>query len=170
MELGHKNIAFVAGPENFKTATNRKEAFISVANMYLDKINKPIIIEENLRISGGEAAADKILNLPSLPTAVITSSDLMAIGFIRRIKERGLNVPSDISVIGFNDIYLATFIEPPLTTIGVPRYQIGKLAWKLMNHFIKSKNKKGKEEVVETSLVIRETTAEAKRREDNKTD
>jgi len=158
MELGHKNIAFVAGPENFKTATNRKESFISVSNRYMDKINKPIIIEESLRISGGEAAADKMLGLPSIPTAVITSSDLVAIGFIRRIKEKGLNVPSDISVIGFNDIFLATFIEPPLTTIGVPRYQIGQLAWKLMNNFIKSKNKKGKEEVIDTTLVIRGTT------------
>jgi len=158
MKLGHKNIAFVSGPANFKSVTNRKEAFISIANSYLDKISKLTIIEENLRISGGEAAADKILSLPSLPTAVITSSDLIAIEFIRRIKGVGLNVPGDISVIGFNDIFLATFIEPPLTTIGVPRYQIGQLAWKLMNQFIKSKNKKGREEAVDTSLVIRGTT------------
>ncbi len=162
LELGHKNIAFIAGPENFKTANNRKEVFISVANRYLDKISNQTIIEENLRISGGEAAADKILSLPKLPTAVITSSDLLAIGFIRRIKERGLIVPDDISVIGFNDIFLATFIEPPLSTIGVPRYQIGQLAWKLMNHFIKSKNKKGREEVVDTNFVVRKTTAKAK--------
>ena len=162
VKLGHHNITFISGPLKFKTAENRKNTFLALLKEYSGKINKPAIIEEDFKVRGGESAAEKILDLPHLPTAIIASNDLMAIGLIKKLKEKGFKVPDDFSVIGFNDIMLSSFIDPPLTTINVPRYRIGQIAWNLLYALIQSKNKMGTEEIVNTILVVRGTTGKAK--------
>ena len=158
IEMGHKNLAFISGPLNFKTLNNRKEALISVFKKFSGNINSPFIVEGDLKVTGGEAAAEQILRLPEIPTAIISVNDLMAMGVIRRIIDEGLKVPEDISVIGFNDIMLSSFFEPPLSTIGIPRYMIGQTAWKMLYKLMNSKDKMGTEQIIDTYFVARETT------------
>jgi len=162
IEMGHKNLAFISGPLDFKTLNNRKEALISVVKKFSGKINKPSIVEGDLKITGGEEATDKILAFPDIPTAIISVNDLMAMGVIRRIIDEGLKVPEDISVIGFNDIMLSSFFEPPLSTIGIPRYMIGQTAWKMLYKLMNSKDKMGTEQIIDTYFVARETTGKVK--------
>ncbi|GFP35900.1 LacI family transcriptional regulator [Candidatus Hakubella thermalkaliphila] len=103
----------------------------------------------------------KILSLPDRPTAVLASNDLMAIGAMRKIKEKGLRIPQDISVIGLDDIFMASTVDPPLTTINLPRYEIGETAWKLLMYSIQHKEEMGREVTVDTRLVVRGTTGRA---------
>jgi len=83
-------------------------------------------------------------------------------GVIRRIIDEGLKVPEDISVIGFNDIMLSSFFEPPISTIGIPRYMIGQTAWKMLYKLMNSKDKMGTEQIIDTYFVARETTGKIK--------
>ena len=161
--LGHRDLAFISGPLRFKTSENRKNTFTSLIRDYSGKLNNPVIIEEDFKTSGGESAAEKILGLPHPPTAIIASNDLMAIGLIKKLKEKGYRVPDDFSVIGFNDIMLSSYIDPPLTTINVPRYRIGQIAWNLLYSMIRSKDKIGSEETADTILVVRGSTGKAKK-------
>ncbi|MHB8277894.1 MAG: LacI family DNA-binding transcriptional regulator [Candidatus Humimicrobiaceae bacterium] len=158
VNLGHRNIAFISGSPKLKSVRTRKDAFISSFKKYIGTVDEPIIVEGDVRVSGGEIASSKILDLPNRPTAILALNDLMAIGAIKKIKESGLQIPDDISVIGFDDILMASNIVPPLTTINLPRREIGEIAWNLLHYSIQHKEEIGKEEMVDTSLVIRGTT------------
>jgi LacI family transcriptional regulator len=161
VQLGHRNIAFISGPLNMKTAKTRRDAFLSLIKKYTSAVEEPIIVEGDWKISGGELAAEKILNTPNHPTAILASNDLMAIGAMRKIKEVGLQIPKDISIIGLDDIFLASVVDPPLTTINLPRYEIGKIAWNMLNYLMQNKDEIGKEEIVDTNLTVRGTTRKA---------
>ena len=161
--LGHRSIAFISGPLRFTTAQNRKNAFLSILKDYPARIKAPFIIEENFKVDGGESAAEKILSLSEPPTAIIASNDLMAIGTIRKLKEKGYSIPDDFSVVGFNDIMLSSFVDPPLTTINVPRYRMGQIAWNLLYKLISDRDKMGSEQTVDAMLVVRGTTGKVKK-------
>lgn len=159
VELGHREIAFISGPLKLKTAKTRKEAFLSSMHKYREVVMEPLIIEGDFKVEGGEHAIDEMLSAAKPPTAILASNDLMAIGAIRGIKKRGLRIPQDISIIGLDDIFIASNLEPPLTTINLPRYEMGKIAWKLIHDLIQNKSNGGNEEVIETKLVVRGTTS-----------
>jgi LacI family transcriptional regulator len=164
INLGHKDIAFIVAQSDVKTIKKRKDAFLGIIKKYLNKINKPEVFEidvtPEMGIAGGIAAAGKILALTRPPpTAVIALADLAATGFLLEAKKRGFNIPEDISVIGFNDRYT----EPLLSNIKVPRHEIGQMAWEMINSLIKNKNKKGREVVIDTTLIVRQSTGAAKR-------
>ncbi|GFP28606.1 LacI family DNA-binding transcriptional regulator, partial [Candidatus Hakubella thermalkaliphila] len=97
VELGHRNIAFIGGPLKLKTAKTRKDDFVSSIKKYVGSVEEPVIAEGDFRTEGGELAMSNILSLPDRPTAVLASNDLMAIGAMRKIKEKGLRIPQDIS-------------------------------------------------------------------------
>src|SRR5260370_28860221 len=86
----------------------------------------------NFHIEGGHTAVQTLLNLPNPVTAVFAANDLMAMGALRGIAARGLRVPEDVAVVGFDDIPLAMYTEPPLTTVQQPIREIGKLATELI--------------------------------------
>jgi DNA-binding LacI/PurR family transcriptional regulator len=163
ISLGHKDIAFIVAQSDVKTIKKRKEAFLGITKKYLNKINKPEVFEidvtPEMGIAGGIAAAGKILSLTRPPTAVIALADLAATGFLLEAKKRGFNIPEDISIIGFNDRYT----EPLLSNIKVPRHEIGQMAWEMINSLIKNKNKKGREMVIDTTLIVRQSTGAVKR-------
>ena len=158
IKLDHRNIAFISGPLNLKTAKTRRDVFLSIIKEYAVIMKEPIIIQGDWKISGGELAAERILNTPNHPTAILASNDLMAIGAMRKIKEVGLQIPKDISIIGLDDIFMSSLVDPPLTTINLPRYEIGKIAWNLLNYSMQNKDEMGKEEIVNTSLIVRNST------------
>ena len=161
VDLGHRKIAFISGPLKLKTAKTRKEAFLASMSKFQGIVAEPVIIEGDFKIDGGELAAIEILSSTELPTAIVAANDLMAIGAIKGIKNQGLQVPHDISVIGLDDIFIASILDPPLTTINLPRYKIGEMAWNLLHSLMLNKSNEGSEEVIDTRLVVRGTTAMA---------
>ena len=103
--------------------------------------------------------------MPERPTAVFAANDLMAMGLIRAARANGLQVPADLSVIGLDDIWLIADMEPPLTTVALPRFEIGRLAMEMLFELLaadeaeKSTTPTLLRRQVETHLVIRQSTA-----------
>ncbi len=165
VRLGHKRIAFISGPMALQSARIRFKAFIEdTARAHLSQY--PGLIQEgNHRVDGGHEAMLRILDSNARATAVVASNDLTAIGAMGAIAERGLKVPEDISVIGFDDIQLSAFTSPPLTTVSLPRAEIATAAFHaLLNARNRSGSRlpAGKEIVVQPCLVVRGSTGPAK--------
>jgi LacI family transcriptional regulator len=154
---GHKDIAFVSGPEILRSAVIRREAFINALagrGLPADRV-----VRGNHKVDGGIAAAGVLLTQKSLPTAILCSNDLTAIGVMSALREAGLRVPDDISVVGFDDIDFARVAFPPLTTVNLSRDRLGRLAFEALQKILRDKKRRGAEYVVETQLVVRESTA-----------
>ena len=158
--LGHRRIAFISGPSQLASARERRDAF-------LRRLDDPcfprraILIEEgNHKVAGGLEAMLRLLDHEPRPTAIIASNDLTAIGAMRAIRQRGLRVPEDISVVGFDDIQMAQFTEPPLTTVRLLRTEVARLACDALMHSIATHGA-GVEFRMCTSLVVRCSTAKA---------
>ncbi len=161
VSLGHRRIGFIGGPLAFKSARTRRSAFLKCIEVHGIRDRQRIIVEGNHRVDGGEAAMAKLLGLPAPPTAVLASNDLTAIGALRAISRAGLRVPDDISVVGFDDIELSQYTQPPLTTIRLSRDELGRKACDALYESVEGRRDTGQEIKVSTNLVLRESTASA---------
>ncbi|MEU9119103.1 LacI family DNA-binding transcriptional regulator [Streptomyces sp. NPDC048506] len=130
-QLGHRRIGMAAGPVGNRPADRRVEGFHAV----MDKLGitgaEDLVVRQTYSVEGGQFAAERLLTLDV--TAVIACSDQMALGAIRAIRRRGLDVPDDVSVIGYDDGPLMEFTDPPLTTIRQP---VERLATEVARHLI----------------------------------
>jgi LacI family transcriptional regulator len=157
--LGHQEIVFIAGPQTLSSAVTRREAFIDALNQW--GLPSHRTLEGNHQADGGMAAVRRMITSRSLPTAILCSNDLTAIGALKALAEAGVRVPEEVSVVGFDDIDFASLANPPLTTVMYSRAQLGELAFKALMKMLRSKHRKGAEYLVETELVIRRSTSEA---------
>lgn len=159
--LGHRRVAFIGGPPDLKSARIRQSAFLKA--MQKRGMGDPAWIETgNHRIDGGFQAMGRMLERTPLPTAVLCSNDLTALGALRAIRRKGLRVPDDISVVGFDDIALAEFTEPPLTTVRLPREEIAGKAFEALLASLSDTSRMGAEYQISPQLVVRESTARAR--------
>jgi LacI family transcriptional regulator len=127
--LGHRRIGFASGPMPHLTNVRRRDAFLrSVKRIGVPAANAPVFIGDHT-FEGGTQAALHFLNGNPHPTAIVCSNDMMAVGVLRVMAERGLRVPRDMSVIGFDDIHLAEFVNPPLTTVRMSRQDLARAAF-----------------------------------------
>jgi len=163
--LGHRKIYFISGPKTLKTAEIRMRNFIDAVEKYRDNNLDYKILEGDHKIEGGLKAAQKILKGKVLPTAIVCSNDLTAIGAMKALKVGGIRIPDDMSIIGLDNIALTEIVSPALTTIELERYRIGKTAMELLLNRIKDKKLPKQTCIFKTKLVIRESTS--KRRKDN---
>ena len=162
LALGHRRIAYISGPGHLKSAARRRETFAKTMKKYhLSLHTTPFIFEGDFKATGGQRAAAEIMRLRPRPTAIVSGNDLMAIGALRELKSAGLRVPQDVSVIGFDDITFAALAEPQLTTIMLPRAEIGEAAVEALMHTIAAEDNLGREFRVSTQLVVRESTGAA---------
>jgi DNA-binding LacI/PurR family transcriptional regulator len=159
-KLGHSEIAFISGPLGVRSATVRREAFFSALHSY--GLSSERTVEGDHQVGGGMAAARALLAQGKAPTAILCSNDLTAIGAMAALREAGLQIPEEVSVVGFDDIYFASLTTPPLTTVGLPRHRVGKLAFEALQNILRTKKRQGSEYVVETELVLRNSTAQPK--------
>ncbi|TGY42312.1 LacI family transcriptional regulator [Clostridium sartagoforme] len=163
--LGHKRIAHICGTsetDNLPSVT-RMEAYkkyIKEFNLYRN--DDYLVSGENFDFDSGYEAMNKLLKLKNPPTAVLASSDKMALGAIRAIENSGLKVPEDISVIGFDDIELAEYVTPRLTTIRQNCDDIGKAAIDILVEQINKKERLAINKVIPVELIVRESCARAK--------
>ena len=159
--LGHQRIGFISGPLSLKSARFRRSAFLDCLTKSGIMEDMRLVGEADHTVTGGLEAMSRLLALPDPPTAVLTSNDLTAIGTLRAVRQAGLRVPEDISTVGFDDIHLAEFIEPPLTTIRLSRNEIAQKAFAALLSGIQDGPRKGIRYTIDTSLVIRESTGPA---------
>lgn len=158
VELGHRRIAFISGPSKLKSAKIRKQAFLR--SLHDASLSDDLVVEGNHAIDGGLEAMGQLMG--RRPTAVLCSNDLSAIGAMRAIRRAGLSVPHDVSVVGFDDIQLSRFTDPPLTTVHLARADLGVAAFEALLCTHSRPDRHGIEKNIETSLVVRESTAVAR--------
>lgn len=128
IRLGHKKIGHITGPYNITAAIDRIKGYKKALEYYQIPFNKQYILEGDFRIKGGYRAMNNYLKLSNPPTAIFTANDLLAVGAIEAIRENSYDVPHDFSVVGFDNIRLASYLSPPLTTIRQPMIEMGYLA------------------------------------------
>lgn len=160
VELGHTHIAHVSGPGDLWTAQTRKELFLSALKEHGLHPDQALIVEGNLRIDGGQRAYEQLIHASPRPTAVFAANDLTALGIIWAARNNGLNIPEQLSIIGLDNIELASEVNPSLTTVALPRNEIGRLAMQLLLELINNPEKIGDQQhTVSTHLYIRQSTA-----------
>ncbi|UOQ44001.1 LacI family transcriptional regulator [Halobacillus salinarum] len=128
IKRGHKEIAYVSGPSNSHDNILRFQGYMeALEDNHIPYQPKWKIVSDFTR-SGGYRATKLLIAQNDLPEAIFYANDEMAIGGMQAFKEKGIQVPDDISMIGFDDIQLAEYVHPPLTTIQQPKYEAGSLA------------------------------------------
>lgn len=159
LELGHRKIGFISGPQHLRSAETRKATFLRCVRSAGLKANAAWIIQGNHTLDGGRDAMQRLLALPSRPTAIMCSNDMTAIGVQHALFEANLRVPDDFSLIGFDDIHLAEYTIPPLTTV---RMSCEDIAQKAVEHLLSRLQSSGPDgspsASVPTRLIVRQTT------------
>jgi DNA-binding LacI/PurR family transcriptional regulator len=156
-QLGHKKIAFLAGPDQRRSARRYREAVIKA--LHERHLQLQQIIECDQTLSGGRAAVWQLASGGEPPTALLCINDLTAIGAMTALREIGVRVPEQVSVLGCEDIYMARFVNPPLTTVKLDRKCLGEMAFDVLERMSGSKRRKGIETVLKTHLIVRGSTA-----------
>ena len=161
INLGHEKIAHISGDLAVKTAQDRLAGFKeAIKSARIDLLEKWIKTGDYSRDSGYQQMKD-LLNLDDQPTAVFIANDLMALGAYEAIFEAGLKIPEDISIVGYDDIEVASVIRPSLTTISQPEYQLGVTAAELLINSIE--NDEGlvqEDQILSAELVKRDSSTE----------
>jgi LacI family transcriptional regulator len=159
--LRHERISFIAGPLRLKSAVARRQAFIQAMREIGLEARSELIIEGDHTMEGGMAAFAQLLNLPDRPTAVMCSNDMTAIGVMRKSHDAGVAIPRDVSVVGFDDIRMAQFVIPPLTSIQMSQAELARLAFHALLSDVERTTPaaNGSEYILKTSLVLRESTS-----------
>jgi LacI family transcriptional regulator len=128
VELGHRRIALIEGPTGFRSALERREGFLAAMQAHGLSVPPDMHAQGSYRFDSGMAAAAQLLDAAERPTAIFASNDEMAAGAFHAARLRGLNVPEDLSIIGFDDSPIAAHIWPPMTTVGWPVRGMGRAA------------------------------------------
>lgn len=157
-ELGHRRIALIGGPAETKPGADRLAGF----RREVERLGLPredgYEQEGNFYPGSGHAAMDALLSLPQPPTAVVAASDLMAASAIQAVAERGLRVPDDVAVVGFDDIQIASLLQPSLTTIRQDMQGLGTAAAEALVRLIADPELEGPVITLPVELVVRESS------------
>ncbi len=160
-QLGHRRIAFMRGGSHSSDAEDRWECLKAVAHELGIVVRPELIVELKLRVSTPELGfepACELLNRKAEFTALVCYDDIAAIGAIRAIRDQGMRVPEDISVVGFDDIQSAAFQNPSITTIRQPLHQMGTIAARVLLQRVRGQDSVPQMLPVLPELVIREST------------
>ena len=160
-QLGHRNIAHVTGPSGNVLTRARREGMLEARSAFGLPLHEDWIIRGDFSVQSGVAAAERILTMKDKPSAVFCASDMVAFGLIARLTEAGVSVPQDISVVGFDDIELAAFSRPKLTTIRQDRKAIGAQAAKQLLARLNTQSEAksaGEIHTLSVELILRDST------------
>lgn len=128
IDLGHREIGHILGPEGNSVATDRLSGFRRALSRAGLDVHPEWLFKGNFKMESGFSAAARFMSLHSRPTAIFAANDESAIGFLSGLRQHGISCPRDISIVGFDDLEVAPHYEPPLTTIRQPRETLGRLA------------------------------------------
>jgi len=158
IRLRHERIGLILGPfTKVRRARRRLEGYQTALKDRGLSFDPRIVIEKQPTLQEGKEAMKKLLSMRHPPTAVFAASDMLAVGALAAAREKGLRVPEDISVAGFDDIDFAAFSDPPLTTVRVPASRMGEMAVEMLMEMIEGNSNEPKHITLDTELVIRES-------------
>lgn len=158
-ELGHQRIGCIAGPEEMPLCHYRLQGYVQALRRSGITVDPHYIARGNFTYEAGASALEQLLALPKPPTAVFCHSDIMALGALSWAKRQGLKVPEDLSIIGFDNISLAEFCDPPLTTVSQPRFDIGREAMLLLLNQLNGQFVDSGSRLLDCELIVRGSTS-----------
>jgi LacI family transcriptional regulator len=159
LELGHRRIACITGPSRQSLRRDREKGYSSALADAGIRTDQLLVREGDFQPSSGYVYALDLLDSADPPSAIFACNDLMAMGVLRAAREVGLDVPAQLSVIGFDDIYLSAFTTPTLSTIRLPKHTMGRLAGHMLLRRIQDNTRPIEQTIVDLELVVRESTA-----------
>jgi LacI family transcriptional regulator len=162
LSLGHTRIAHLAGPLDYSTGLDRHDSFLETMRAAgLEPDPELLLVAEAFTEAEGARLCGQLMADGRKFSAVAAANDLLALGCYDVFAERGIRCPEEISVVGFNDMPFAARFQPPLTTIHIPHYEIGKAAAELMLERLQDADSPPREIRLEPDLVVRDSTARA---------
>ena len=157
IDLGHHKIAFIGGPQKSATMIDRLKGYESALAQNGYPLKKNRLKWGDLTPESGYAAAMELLSHKGRPSAIFSCNDMMAFGILHAARKLGLTVPDDVAVVGFDDVPLCAYVDPNLTTVGIPRYGLGAGAMQMLIDLI-SGNLTDRIRWFKTRLMAREST------------
>ena len=155
---GCKRIAHFSGRENLSVSRNRKQGYLDALKKYKMPIDDKLIIECGLVMEKGVIGALNLLKLPQLPDGLFVVTDPVAIGAMKTLQKHGVRIPEDIAIVSFSESPVATIIEPNLTSVQQPTYEIGVKAAELLIAQINDNNRISQTIILDAALNIRESS------------
>lgn len=162
IKLGHRRIGFIGGEFSYVFMGERFKGYKKALDLYEIEFSKELLSLGEFLEDGGYNAAKKLMEQKNKPTAVVVADDLMAIGAMKAVKAHGLSIPEDISIIGFNDTPLASYMDPPLSSMEIFVYDLGYNSSETLISQLQENGGHKKHIIIPTRLIVRNSTAEVK--------
>lgn len=156
IRLGHRRIGIITnGPLRYTASQERLAGYRTALERHDIPFDPDLVVEGEFTAASGERAIQRLLQVQPRPTAVFAASDTVAMGVLRVLREAGISVPEEMAVVGFDDIPLAAYVDPPLTTVRLPAYELGREAARLLLAIVERGEAPRQRVLLETSLVVR---------------
>lgn len=160
IEQGYKRIAILAGPKNLGISNQRMDGYLNALKKYKIKKDPRLIVHCDFNQEYAYQATKELLSMRERPDAIFTISDRMAIGALLAIKERGLDIPHEIGLVGFNNEPITSLVTPQITSVDMPAFEIGKAAAKLFIEVMHHPEKLVMEEqILKPKLFVRQSSS-----------
>jgi LacI family transcriptional regulator len=158
LRLGHRRIGFIDGPVSLSTTRERKAGYEqAIRNAGLPVAQELTVCADFSHYTGGYEAVSNLLNAPKKPSAILVLSNNMALGALQALQERGIDVPTEMAVVGFGDTPSAALLRSPLTVVAQPAREIGTTSARLLLERLQDPNRPRRSIVLDTQLIVRES-------------
>lgn len=157
IKKGHKRIAYISGLPNIATSKYRLQGYSEALRDNNIKVDEKLILSGDSKHKSGKILSAKLLDLKNPPSALFTGNNLITLGALETIHSRGLTIPDDIAIIGFDDMPWSISLNPPLTAVSQPGYEIGKRATELLFNRINDPKRESVKVELKTKLIIRKS-------------
>jgi DNA-binding LacI/PurR family transcriptional regulator len=162
VHLGHRRIGYIGNRFGDKSETERFTGYGEALAAAGIDVSQELIAHGDGMPEGGKQAMERLLGLADIPTAVFCYNDMTAFGAMHLARERGLRIPQDISVVGFDDLFIASYTSPPLTTVRQPKQQMGRLATENLFKLLAGEDSEN-DIKMQGELIVRESTGPPRR-------
>ncbi|HEX6523138.1 MAG TPA: LacI family DNA-binding transcriptional regulator [Streptosporangiaceae bacterium] len=159
ISLGHRRIGAVAGPPDYLCSRARVDGYRSALDKAGIRFDPALVRNGDFYHEGGFSRGIELLSMSEPPTAIFAGSDQQAFGVYEAARQRGLRVPEDLSVVGFDDLPVARWVSPPLTTVRQPLTEMGRAAAQILSDLIEGVPPRSRRVELSTELIVRESTA-----------
>ncbi|WP_433517999.1 LacI family DNA-binding transcriptional regulator [Nonomuraea sp. CA-143628] len=159
LELGHRRVGMISGPGDMLCSQARIDGYRAALETAGVEVDPTLIRRGTFLVESGHDQGHALLSLPDPPTAIFAGSDLMAFGVFEAARQRGLRVPEDLSVVGFDDLPLSKSAWPPLTTVRQPLQEMAALATRTVLAMKRGEAPESRRVELATDLIVRESTA-----------
>jgi DNA-binding LacI/PurR family transcriptional regulator len=158
IRLGHKKIGFVGGSFDLVVTMDRFLGYERAMRLFRLPFDEKYIVQQEFLLEGGQEAIKKLLSLPEPPTGLVVTDDLMAFGIINVLNDYGISVPKDMSIISFNNIMLAEFSNPPLTSVDINIFDLGYSAAATLFKQLEQKSPENTRLTIPHKIIERQST------------